>query len=419
MSEIPLTFRCGEGFVPVWGDRTRDMTLVETMTRRFTAPAAGRASDARWRVDVAADVESVSRAWLSLEMSGLSTPYQTLGWQRAALASLNAGETPCIVTIRDLAGETQALIPLVIARRAGMRIAAFPGGKHANYNMGLFTERASAELTAGDMRQVLGRAAKAAGIDLYVFRNQPETWRGLGNPIARLPHQRSASSAWRAELVPDPDAFVASLMSSESRKKLRHKERRLGEIGALSYVEAATPDEARALLDAFLLQKKDRFAALRIRNPFDDPAALAFLDRAAVQPLADGPPAPITLFALKVGERIAAVFGGIVHGGRFSGMFTSFDAAPDLGRHSPGDLLILHLVRTMCARGLTAFDLGVGDAAYKSDYCKVREELFDSVLPMTLKGRVAALAMANGLKLKTAIKDNALIATPLKRLLRR
>jgi CelD/BcsL family acetyltransferase involved in cellulose biosynthesis len=395
------------------------MTLTETMSRRFATPAAGRASNSRWRVDVAADVESVSRAWLSLEVSGLSTPYQTLGWQRAALAALHAGETPCIIAIRDLAGETQAVIPLVIARRGGFRIASFPGGKHANYNMGLFTERASAELTAGDMRQVLARAAKAAGIDLYAFRNQPETWRGLGNPMARLPHQRAASAAWRADLSPDADAFLASLMSSESRKKLRHKERRLGEIGPVSYVEAATQDEARAMLSAFLLQKKDRFAAMRIRNPFEDPAALAFLDSAAVEALVDGPPAPVTLFGLKVGERVAAVFGGIVHGGRFSGMFTSFDAAPDLGRHSPGDLLILHLVKTMCARGLTAFDLGVGDAAYKSDYCRVREELFDSVLPMTLKGRIAAFAMASGLKLKTAIKGRAALAAPLKRLLKR
>ncbi len=405
--------------MPASGDQTRDMTLVETMTRRFAWPARGRARDARWRVEVAADVESASRAWLSLEMSGLSTPYQTLGWQRAALATLHAGDTPCIVTIRDPAGETQALIPFVVTRRAGLRVASFPGGKHANYNMGLFTERASAELTAGDMRQALAKAAKAAGVDLYLLRNQPETWRGFSNPLALMPRQRSASAAWRADLSADADAFVASLMSSESRKKLRHKERKLGEIAPVSYVEAATADEAQTLLAAFLNQKRDRFAAMRVRNPFEDAAVRSFLERAAVQPLAGGPPAPVSLFGLKVGERVAAVFGGIAHGGRFSGMFTSFNAAPDLARHSPGDLLILHLVRTMCARGFAAFDLGVGDAAYKADYCRVREELFDSVLPMSVKGRAAALAISNALRLKTAIKERAPLAAPLKRLLRR
>jgi CelD/BcsL family acetyltransferase involved in cellulose biosynthesis len=324
---------------------------------------------------------------------GLATPYQTLGWQRAALATLDGTSRPLLVTLRDRRGRTAGLLPLVVTRQAGVAVATFPGGKHANYNMGLFASEAMDTLTPERLSAVLAAVAAEARVDLFVFRNQPMAWQGVGNPMVRLPRQASASGAWRADLIPDADAFVASLMSSESRKKLRHKERKLSEIGPLAYVEAATPAEARTLLDAFLAQKKARFTAMGIANPFDQADALAFLDMAAVAPLADGPPAPVSLFGLKVGERIAAVFGGVIHGGRFSGMFTSFDAAADLARFSPGDLLILHLVRTMCARGLKSFDLGVGDAAYKSDYCPIREELFDSFLPMTAKGQVAALLL--------------------------
>jgi CelD/BcsL family acetyltransferase involved in cellulose biosynthesis len=395
------------------------MTVLDTIRDRASAPAAKALAGQTWQVDVSEDVTAISRAWLSLEMSGLATPYQTLGWQRAALSTLDANATPLLVTFRDRHGKTAGLLPLVKTRKTGVSIAMFPGGKHANYNMGLFAPGTAERLTAVDLQAVLASAAGQAGVDLFVFRNQPHIWAGITNPMARLPHQPAASSAWRADLMADADAFVASLMSSESRKKLRHKERKLAEIGPLAYVEASTPAEARDLLAAFLAQKKLRFAAMGITNPFDDPAALAFLEQAAAVPLEGGPPAPVALYALKTGDRVVAVFGGVIHGGRFCGMFTSFDAAPDVARSSPGDLLILHLVRTMCARGLTAFDLGVGDAAYKSDYCKIREELFDSFLPMTATGRLASIALSTAYRLKAGAARHKATLKPLRRLIGR
>jgi CelD/BcsL family acetyltransferase involved in cellulose biosynthesis len=395
------------------------MTMLDTITRRDAPPAAPRAEEREWRIETTGDIAAVSRAWLSLEMSGLATPYQTLGWQRAALATLDGTSRPLFVTLRDRRGATVGLLPLVVRQKAGVAIATFPGGKHANYNMGLFTADAAERLSRENLSATLAAVAADAAVDLFVFRNQPMAWRGTENPMARLPRQPSASGAWRAELMSDADAFIASLMSSESRKKLRHKERKLAEFGPLAYVEAGTPDEAQALLEAFLIQKKARFAAMGIANPFDQPEALAFLVHAAVRPLDGGPPAPVSLFGLRAGDRIVAVFGGVIHGGRFCGMFTSFDAAPDVARCSPGDLLILHLVRTMCARGLSAFDLGVGDAAYKSDYCPIREELFDSFLPMTAKGNAAALLLRSAYGLKTVAARYRHRLRPLRHMIRR
>lgn len=395
------------------------MTLLDTMSRRVAPPAADEAIGQGWRVEMSSDLDGSSRGWLSLEVSGLATPYQTLGWQRAALGALHPGSKPLVMTLRDKRGATIGLLPLVVTRRAGVAVAAFPGGKHANYNMGLFTPDAARTLTATSMKAVLREAAAQAGIDLLAFRSQPLEWGGIRNPMSLLPHQMSASGAWRADLVADGEAYIASIMSSESRKKLRHKERKLGELGQVSYMEAATPADARELLAAFCVQKKARFKAMGIANPFDAPEVLTFLNQAAVLPLADGPPAPLSLFALKIGERVAAVFGGVIHGSRFSGMFTSFDASPDVSRYSPGDLLILHLVKTMCARGLTTFDLGVGDAAYKSDYCPVREDLFDSFLPMTIKGGAAAAVLSAAYRLKAQAARHKNVLKPLLRLVGR
>ncbi len=173
------------------------------------------------------------------------------------------------------------------------------------------------------------------------------------------------------------------------------------------------------MLNAFLVQKASRFAAMGVPNPFDDPSVLRFMHETAVAPLASCPPAPVRCFAMMIGERIAAVFGGAIHGGRFSGMFTSFDPDPQIAKFSPGDLLLLHLVKTMCARGLTAFDLGAGDAGYKGDYCPIAEPLFDCVLPMTMKGRLAAAGFAAKLAAKSAAKRHAAVLRPMRRLIGR
>lgn len=390
------------------------MTTLEAMQARPDHDVAGAAPD-RWHLSVAQRPEDVSHAWLSLEVSGIATPYQTYGWQRAAFAALHPGQSPCIVSLKDRAGRTAAILPFILSRTSGVRIASFPAGKHANYNMGLFRPDVIDSLTPDDLTAALATAAKMAGIDLYALRSQPETWRGHRNPFSALPHRPTAHSAWRADLSGTGDAYIAAIMSSESRKKLRHKERKLADIGPVSYAEAVTPGEAKAALSAFLAQKKARFAAQRVANPFDSGDVLRFLEQAAVQPLADGPPAPLSLFAMMAGDRIIAVFGGIIHAGRFSGMFTSFDPDSSVAKFSPGDLLILNLVRTMCDRGLAEFDLGVGDAAYKTDYCQIEEKLFDSLLPMTMTGRAAAMIMAGEQRLKRFVKNHPGIAGIIRR----
>jgi CelD/BcsL family acetyltransferase involved in cellulose biosynthesis len=402
------------------------MTSLEVSAAKPALRAAPSTDATRWTASVSASVDETSRAWLSLEMSGLATPYQTLGWQRAAFDCLHPDQRPCIVSVKEKGGRTVAILPLVLSRRAGIVSASFPGGKHANYNMGLFDPEAAARITGEELAACLRTAAASAGIDLFDLRNQPGSWGGCPNPMLQLPHQKAASSAWRADLMADAEAFIRSLMSSESRKKLRHKERRLGEIGPVTYAQAVSPDEARGVLNAFLEQKRARFLALGIANPFDDPAVLRFLDEAGIKPLADGPPAPLSLFAMMAGGRILAVFGGLIHSGRFSGMFTSFDPDPAVSKYSPGDLLLLNLIRMMCTRGLTTFDLGTGEAAYKNDYCAVEEPLFDSLLPMTLKGRVASAALSAALRGKAVLKRGKAVlkrgsgsAEPLLRSIRR
>jgi CelD/BcsL family acetyltransferase involved in cellulose biosynthesis len=385
------------------------MTMIEASAGGAAGVVDAAEAAMIQRVETHDDLPLLAAQWRVLQNSGLATPYQTYDWIRAWSDALCAplGISPLVVTGHDGRGRAIALLPLGIRHSRGVTCGLFLGGRHANLNMGVFELQAMSGLSADDLGFMLRHVAERHAIDFFHFENQPRVWLGRDNPLLKLPHQSSASSAWKTALVPDGDEMIRGLMSSESRKKLRHKEKKLGESGPVSFLEARDAYDAETVLSAFYAQKAARFRAMGIADPFADSHVSAFLHTAATSGIAEGKQS-ISLFAMRMGERIISVFGGAIHQGRFTGMFTSFDGDPAVARYSPGDLLLLHLVKMMCARGLTSFDLGTGDASYKTDYCKTEEPLFDSFLPMTLTGQIAAAGMRSAFALKGTMKKSEL-----------
>jgi CelD/BcsL family acetyltransferase involved in cellulose biosynthesis len=158
-----------------------------------------------------------------------------------------------------------------------------------------------------------------------------------------------------------------------------------------------------AILSAFFAQKRERFRGTGIPNPFEDGATQRFLRAACLAGLDEGRPA-VELHALAIGERVLAAFGGAVDQTRCCGMFTSFDPDPEVARSSPGELLMLDVIRHQCRQGRRVFDLGVGEARYKNSLCDEVEALVDAMLPVTARGHLYAAALAGCLRLKRTVK---------------
>jgi CelD/BcsL family acetyltransferase involved in cellulose biosynthesis len=355
---------------------------------------------------VVTNMTAVQSLWTQLEQEGWTTPYQTFAFCRAWLETLGVadGMTPFILTLGEPGQTPFALLPMAKGKRRGITIVRHIGGKHANFSLPVMSYDASSMLEAGQIRAALKTIARQNNIDLIALDHQVVDWKDKPNPLASL-GQRSISSAWKGALMAHGDDLIASLMSSESRKKLRHKQKRLAEFGEISYREVIDQAEAGVVLSAFLAQKAERFRTLGLADPFSDASAKAFLNALTTQTSADDKPA-LRLFAMKAGSRILSVFGGMSHAGRFTGMFTSFDPDPVVSKFSPGDLLLMNLVMQMCKEGLHTFDLGTGDAGYKGDYCPIEEPLVDIVLPITLKGHAASFAMQSLHTLKRRVKQN-------------
>ena len=191
------------------------------------------------------------------------------------------------------------------------------------------------------------------------------------------------------------------------RSRLRNKERKLAKLKGYRYARASTTQDIDRYLDAFFAQKSAKLVALGIEDVFAQPGVAGVRPHRLPRTASDGDPV-IELHALEGDGEMLALFSGIHDGRRFTSMFNSHTAS-DHARYSPGLILLQHLVTDCADRGFDSFDIGPGEARYKTFFCKEKEPIFDSILPLSGRARKLAIPMRVLFRAKAAIKRNALL----------
>lgn len=382
------------------------VTRLETLDgARMSAPAATSAPFET--IEILTRVEDAREAWEELYPLAPVSAYQSYLFQSFWLETIGQDERlePFMLLARDGAGRPRALLPLAIETRAGLRIAAFLGGRESNFNLALL--HPSAHFDEKTLRALLVAGARRArrGPDIIYLRNQPKQFDGVANPLAFKAARPSASYAFGTTL-PATAEELAARFSKDSRKKLRKKEARLAEMGALAYEHGATGARAEAIVEALIEQKTVRFIDMGVEGVFEREGARRMLRRLSRE-TGDG---AMEIHGLSVGGRVVATYAGVVRGGRFSAMLNSFDMDEEIARCSPGELLLHALMRNLVERGMTHFDLGAGEARYKSAVCDETIELCDLVLPVSPRGAVAAPLFSAYLRLKRRVKQSPRLA---------
>ena len=356
------------------------------------------------RVEVFDDLARAEPFWRALERDDVwTTPYQRFdllsAWQRHVGA--RKGIIPHIVVGFDAAGRPLFLWPLGRKRMGPFTVAEFLGSKHASFNIALWRREAAAMIGVHDIRGVLGRLAREpGGVDLLALYCQPLRWGGIANPLAALPHQLSAEDGSCLHL----DARgAAAVVSPAMQSRLKIKERKLARLAAYRYLQAGDADDIDRLLTAFFALKAVHMRSRGLTNVFAEPGVSEFLREASHLKLADGRPL-IELHALEGGGEVLAVYGAIVDRYRFSAMFNTYTLS-DQARHSPGLILLRHMIGACAERGTASFDIGVGRARYKSFFCKEPEPLFDTFIALTPRGRLALPALRAAFAAKRTIKS--------------
>src|SRR5204863_7774472 len=139
-------------------------------------------------------------------------------------------------------------------------------------------------------------------------------------------------------------------------------------------------------------------------NVFADPGVEAFV-RAACLTRLEGGGRAIDIHALECEAEVIAIFAGVADGHRFSMMFNTYTMSGN-SKYSPGLILMRDIIDHYAQQNYRALDLGIGSDDYKRLFCKSDEPIFDSFLPLSARGRMAAAAMSAVNRAERLVKHN-------------
>jgi CelD/BcsL family acetyltransferase involved in cellulose biosynthesis len=378
------------------------LSQVQDAARPSANPAVPSVAPLVSHCAVVSRIADAEKEWRALEGTAILSPYQRYDWMRCWQDTAGAaqGVKPLIVIAFDRRGEPVALMPL---GHTGSRRARFLGGKHANFNFGPWPRQN--RIGRSDLDAMLCAVARhEPHLAVLELINQPEAWGGMPNPLLDYAHQPSPSPAHRLTLGSRGEQVLKRQLSANLRGKLRNRERKLAAFPDYRFFIASTPAEVDRCLEAFFRQKANQFAAEGIENVFAEPGAETFFRAACLAGLESGRPL-IEIFAVEGNGEVLGLFAGTGDGERISMMISSH-AGGDYSRNSPGLIALAHCISTVADRGYAMFDLGVGDASYKTSFCDGIDTLFDSFLPLNASGQILARALAVRNATKRVIKNN-------------
>lgn len=295
--------------------------------------------------------------------------------------------TPVLVAVRDAEGEPLMLLPLGLSRRQGARVLTFLDAGAVDYNgpvlfaacpdwsaaeMGALWRRIEAVLPAHDVLD-LGKMLVEIG--------------GRPNPLLHL-----GATAWEcsghAVVLSRPDGDAKLPNARASRRKLK----RLNEIAPSRFAFVEGTAAAGAAFETLIAHKARRFEETRVPG-FDRFPGLVELYRAALTDA--GLAGQARLAVLYCGDTAIAEQWCLVSGDRLV-LLVCANAGGSWSHCSPGRLLNEWLIAWARDNGFGYVDFGIGDEAYKAEYCDVRVELAGVTRAVTARGR-AAVRLRDGL----------------------
>ncbi|QPC88684.1 GNAT family N-acetyltransferase [Mesorhizobium sp. NBSH29] len=368
------------------------------------AAAAGRqsrsvASGAR-SAHVRTDPDAALVAYRNACTASSASPSQDFGWIDAwarhvvpdfIVATLGPVEAPVFA------------LALEVVKSGPLKVARFMGERHANGNFAPLSG-----IVAPSELDALFAAIHAArpDIDMLALERLAETCGTATNPLLAFQNAPSANLALAVSLEGGFEALLSRTSGKRKRKKHRSQQRKFEAAGGFRRVEAKTPADVDALLDAFFVMKDERFRKLGIANVFGRQDVQSFFRALFAQALAENPPAYV-LHGLEVDGQIRAITGSSRTCDRLVCEFGSI-SDDELASTSPGDFLFFENIREACEGGLSVYDFSVGDEPYKRLWCDLEIIQYDVLVPLTRRGALLAHVMRARNRITSFVKNSPL-----------
>jgi CelD/BcsL family acetyltransferase involved in cellulose biosynthesis len=289
-----------------------------------------------------------------------ATPFQSPEWLIPWWHHFGHGE-PWALALRQ-GGRLVGLVPLFPwnSPEPPRRRLALIGAGITDYLDGLFAPGFEARGAALVFDRMAARPDRWECCDLDALRES--------SPLRTT----AAPAGWSEETavqdvcpildLPDREEDLSRAVPPRWLRRLEYDRRRAGREGPVRF-EAAGPGRFEELFEAWLRLHRARWSARGESGMLADLTVRRFHEEAAPALLRAG---MLRLYGLRIGDRIAAVYYGLLAKGRAYNYLPGFD--PELGRARPGALIVGHAIREAVREGAREFDFLRGGEPYKYEW---------------------------------------------------
>ena len=395
--------------------RATPLTALRNAAAIDVAPAAAERPIAsgdvapRLSFSISSDLSAVESEWRRFEPLADGTPFQTFDWLAAWQRHIGAreGAIPVIVigSFRD--GRTAFILPLAVEPRRFGRRLRWLGQDLCDYTAPLLARDFGQRVTPGQFlavwRQLCERVQADARLrfDWIDLEKMPHQVGAQANPFTALDVSPHPSGAHLTHLGDDWEQFYFKKRSSATRRHDRAKRRHLAKYGEIRFLDSASPDDARRMVETMMQQKARSFARRGIADVFARPGCREFLLDLAANATTRH---LVHVSRVEIGTTWAAVNLGVVFGDCYYHFAASYDDG-ELAHYGPGALHLRELMAHAIERGLRRFDFTIGDESYKLEWSDTDVKLWDYGAAATWRGRPASLLATTRHRIKRFLKQ--------------
>ena len=303
------------------------------------------------------DLEALAPAWRNLLRNAAThTVFQTQEWVSSWWAVYGMGHRPRVLILRE-GEEVRGIAPLILKDYGVFRRLTFIGGHRADYS-DFIVHRDRPQ----DYRLLLGHMALEMGdYDEVMLENVPESsplLHVLEEDPRRFIIKRAVADACPYLTLDDRTESV--LGKIEGKQSLKRKMKKLAAKGDLRFHHYTDPLEMEKAMVSLMETYLERFDPANLKKRL--PMEIAF-HRELLRRM--GPEQMIQFSALELGERPIARHFGFSYDGVYHWVRPAFD--PLYAEHSPGAVLLYHLIEHAWKNGFREFDFLRGKEAFKID----------------------------------------------------
>ncbi|MEP2979961.1 MAG: GNAT family N-acetyltransferase [Lentilitoribacter sp.] len=306
----------------------------------------------------------------------LSSFYKTIVPNRSA--------QPVIITVRGSDGLLNAVIPMLLREKLGVKLLEPAELGVTDYCAPLVNPDV---LDDSDFKAQIHSLQKDILPSHDVLRVQKIRSEDLGlwQALFGFPHVQQDFSAHATPLSDSHENWSRNELSSSMRKSLRRKRNKFERETGAKCEQVAFEDVHKAM-DELQNYRKGRFEGDLIQSE----AGLEFYKHIA----ADGHKSGYArIYRLSLGDEVLGYTFGVTHKGIFYYLLIGCDYE-NFGKFSPGYLMYDYMIEDWIDRGGDTFDFTIGDEDFKENFGTKPTKMFSISFGQSMLGKVGLFAFS-------------------------